>query len=439
MYRRIPLLSIVVSALFTAVDLSGQEPMVTWPQWRGPQADGVAVDAQPPVNWSADSNLAWVAELPGEGASTPIVWGDRIFVTAAVRTDQSVETPNDPRAKTIPPGFVYRFEVLCLSRIDGSLIWQKTAIAQAPHEGIHPSHTYASGSPTTDGKRLYVSFGSRGIFCFTMDGALIWDRDLGDMRTRYGWGEATTPVLFGDKLIIAWDQEDESSIFVLNALDGKTVWRKDRPDEPTGWATPLVVETDDVALAIVQGTGLVRAYRLDTGEVVWSCGGQTVNAIPSPVRHADMVICMSGYRKSIIQAIPISARGDVTNTDAIRWTGSRGTPYVPSPVVSKHRLYFTRTNSGLLSCLNAATGESIYPPQRLEKIASMYASPMVAGGNVYFVGRNGTTVVIKDSDKFEVVATNYLDDAIDASPVAVGKQLLLRSRTKLYCLAEAPR
>lgn len=437
MYRRILLFLIVAWAAFSATDTACREPIFTWPHWRGPQADGVAIDAQPPLNWSSESNVAWVAELPGEGTSTPIVWGDRIFITAAIRTDQKVDSPKDPRALTTPPGFVYRFEVLCLSRIDGSLIWQKTAVAQAPHEGIHPSHTYASGSPTTDGKNLFVSFGSRGNFCFTMDGELVWKRDFGEMRTRKGWGEATTPVVFDGKLIITQDQEDESSIYVLNTLDGSTIWQKDRPDEPTGWATPLVVKTDDQTLVVVQGTGLVLAYKLDTGEVVWSCGGQTVNAIPSPVRHGDTVICMSGYRKFVIHAIPINALGEITETDSIRWIGSRGTPYVPSPVISKHRLYFTRANSGLLSCLNAATGEPIYEPQRLEKIGNMYASPIVAGGNVYFVARNGTTVIIKDSDTFEVVATNFLDDAIDASPVAVGKQLFLRSRTKLYCLQEA--
>ena len=405
-----------------------------WPHWRGPLASGVAPDAQPPVEWSPDKNIAWVADLPGAGASTPIIWGDRIFLTAAIPTDEKVDTPVDPRSKTTPPGVVYRFEVLCLSRLDGSIIWQKTAVAKAPHEGIHPSHTYASGSPTTDGKHLYVSFGSQGTFCFTLDGELVWRRDLGRMRTRNGWGEATTPVVHDGKLIVNWDHEDESSIFVLNTSDGSTIWKKPRPDEPTSWATPLVVEDEGRTLAIVQGTGRVRAYDLQSGDVVWSCGGQSVNAIPSPVKYKRFVICMSGYRQSVAHSIPLDAIGDVTDTKVIRWSSYRGTPYVPSPVISQHRLYFTRTNTGLLTCLNADTGELLYEPQRLPEVRTMYASPLVAGGYVYFVSRTGTTTVIKDSDAFEVVATNELDDAIDAAPVAIGKQLFLRSRTKLFCI-----
>jgi outer membrane protein assembly factor BamB len=332
---------------------------------------------------------------------------------------------------------VYRFEVLCLSRIDGSVIWQKTATANAPHEGIHPSHTYASGSPTTDGKQLYVSFGSQGTFCFTLDGKLVWQRDLGKMRTRKGWGEATTPVVRQQRLVINWDHEDDSSIFVLNTADGSTVWEKARPEEPTSWATPLVVADGERTLVVVQGTGLVRAYDLQSGDVVWSCGGQSVNAIPSPIRYKDLVVCMSGYRQSAAHAIPIGSKGDVTKSDKIRWSHYRGTPYVPSPVISKHRLYFTRTNTSLLSCLHADTGEPLYEPQRLPEVRSMYASPIVAGGHVYFVSRSGMTTVIKDSDQFEVVTSNSLDDSIDAAPVAIGKQLFLRSRTKLYCI-EAP-
>lgn len=414
----------------------GAEPAaVRWPHWRGPRANGVAPDATPPISWSPQENIAWIADLPGEGTSTPVIWGERIFLTAAIATDQKVTTPQDPRAKTSPPGVVYRFEVLCLSRRDGSVIWRKTAIAQAPHEGIHPTHSYAAGSPTTDGQRLYVCFGSQGTFCYTLDGELLWQRDLGKMRTRYGWGEATTPVIHDGKLIINWDHEDDSFVTVLNASDGSTIWKKPRVDEPTSWATPLVVEHGDTDLVVINGTGKVRAYDLADGQVIWSCGGQSVNAIPSPIRYKDTVICMSGYRQSLAVAIPIDSAGDVTGSASLRWSHYRSTPYVPSPTISGDRLYFTRTNMGILSCLNAKTGEPLYEPQRLPDVRSMYASPLLAGGHLYLVARDGTTAVIKDSNQYEVVAVNRLDDPIDASPVAVDDQLFLRSRTKLYCIA----
>lgn len=437
--NKIHVLSLCCIAAFAAAEIEAMdERLIThWPHWRGPLANGtVSAEASPPVEWSIDSNVAWEAELPGEGTSTPIVWGDRIFLLAAEATDRAAEQKpaRAANSKTIPPDVYYRFVVLCLNRHTGKTLWQKTAIEAVPHEGHHPTHTYAGSSPTTDGHYLYVSFGSRGLFCYTLDGEQQWQKDLGDMQTRYGWGEAVTPVVAGENLIVNWDQEEGSFIACLDRRSGEVRWKTNRPGEVTSWNTPLVTSLGSRSIVVANGTGKVRAYDLSTGEEIWSCGGQTVNAIPSPVRFADNVIAMSGYRGSLAVSVPLVSHGKLSPGQDGQWTLSRGTPYVPSPLLIGHRLYFTAGMGNVLSVVDAETGQNLSPQMRLPGLRSLYASPIATQEHVYVLGRNGTCVVLTNSDQPKVVAVNKLDDATDASPVAVGRQLLIRSWTKLYCL-----
>jgi len=410
-----------------------------WPQWRGPNANGTAgPNAKPPISWDEKTNIKWVVNLLGEGTATPAVWGDQIFVASAEKTSQKSPTPvtNDERAKTKRDEFVYRFLVSSLDRNTGKQQWQKTAIEEVPHEGKHNTNTYAAGSPTTDGERLYVSFGSRGIFCFSLSGDLIWQADLGDMRTRSGWGEAVTPVLSGDFVIINWDQEENSFITALDKRTGSQVWKVDRPGEVTSWNTPLATDFNGKPMLVVNGTNRVRAYDALTGKQLWECGGQTTNAIPSPIRFEDNAICMSGYRGACANAIPLDSVGDITDKGATKWSLAMATPYVPSPLISKSRIFFTAGNTDMLSCVNVQTGEVLVDRRRLSGVGSLYASPVIANGHIYFTGREGTTVVVRDNETLDVVSVNPLQDAIDASPVVVGNQLFLRSWTKLYCIQE---
>lgn len=431
---------LIVCCLATSLDCRADAPSsAAWDNWRGPFFNGqAAADARPPVQWSANRNVRWAIDLPGQGSATPIVWGNQIFVLSAEATDRKAEKPPvaDEKSKTMPPDVYYKFWVTCVDRTSGKTQWQKLATEQVPHEGRHTTHTYAAGSPVTDGQNLYVSFASRGIYCYSLSGELKWQVDLGDMRTRLGWGEAVTPVLAGDLLIVNWDQEEGSFITALNKNSGATVWKVDRPSEATSWNTPLIVTHAGRQLAVVNGTDRVRAYDAKTGKVVWSCGGQTVNAIPSPVQFGDSVICMSGYRAAACMAIPLDAKGDITNTSQVKWKWEQGTPYVPSPALSGSRLYFTGANADILQCLDAATGKPLADRKRLSGVVGLYASPLVAGGHVYFVGREGGTVVIKDDPSLEIVAVNKLEGTFDASPIALGGQLFLRSWNRLYCIAE---
>jgi outer membrane protein assembly factor BamB len=304
-----------------------------------------------------------------------------------------------------------------------------------PHEGRQATNTYASASPSTDGKRLYVSFGSRGIYCYDLQGNLQWKRKLGEMVTRFGWGEGASPALYGESLVVNWDHERGSFLTVLDAITGKTHWKVDR-DEVSSWATPLVVQRDGGAQVIVNATKRTRAYDLASGKVLWQCGGQTVNVIPSPVRFDDMAIAMSGFQGTAAYAIPLGSAGDITGTDRIAWHYKTATPYVPSPLLSGDRLYFTTWNSPILTCLNARTGKELMKAQRLTGLKNLYASPVAANGRIYFVSREGAGLVIKDQPKLEVLGKNQLDEGFDASPAIVGSQLFLRGKEHLYCISD---
>jgi len=435
----------------------------SWPTWRGPSGAGIAPSAQPPTTWSDQQNVKWKAKIPGYGFSTPIVWQDRIFLLTSIETTE--EVPGAQAAAPTPPPppdggeqkgkggkggkrgggpgggtkptKVHEFAVVALDRATGKIIWQKTARREVPHEGRHPTNSFASASPVTDGERLYASFGSRGIYCYDLQGKLLWEKDLGAMRTRNGFGEGASPALAGDHLIVPWDHEGGSFIVGLNQKTGAEVWRQPR-DESSTWATPLIVEVGGKTQAIVPASKRTRSYDTATGKIIWEAAGLTTNVIPTPVTGHGMVYVTSGYQGYSLQAIKLSATGDVSDTPAIVWQARKGTPYVSSPVLSANRIYVTKGLDAYLTCLNALTGDIYYQDQQLEGMrGGVYASPLASNGHVYFVGREGLVTVIKDAEKFEVVAKNQLSDKIDASPVAVDRELFLRGHEYLFCIAES--
>jgi len=436
---------LLTAGLFTLPSLRAEdarERLNNWPQWRGPLASGWSPTADPPLKWDEKTNIKWKVSLPGRGSSTPIVWGNRIFVLATEDTHreakkEDIPAPPDPRfeKRTTPPQTYHRFLVLCFDRGTGATLWKQVATEAVPHEGHHDSHSYAAFSPVTDGKRLYAWFGSRGLYCYDLDGKLLWKRDLGRMETRLGWGEGGSPAVHNGTVVVNWDHEGKDFIIALDAETGRLRWKLDR-DEPTSWATPLIVEHKGKTQVIVNATNRTRSYDLDSGKVLWECGGQTINAISSPVAADGVVYCMSGYKGSFAAAIPLDATGDITDENTVRWRYKRGTPYVPSPLLVGDRLYFTYLNNPVLTCLDTKRGKPTIDRERLPGLSSLYASPAGAKDRLYIVDRDGTTLVLKRSDKLEVLATNRLDDPIDASPVPVGKQLLMRSHRHLYCIEE---
>jgi outer membrane protein assembly factor BamB len=404
-------------------------------------ANGTAPQADPPVEWSETKNVRWKVEIPGEGTATPIIWDDRVFIAAAVRTDRTTNDVLPPSEQPkgqfgiTQPNHYYQFTLLCLDRATGKTLWKQVATEQVPHEGHHPDNTFASASPVTDGKHVYVSFGSQGIYCYDMQGNQKWKRDLGKMKIKVSFGEGSSPVLHGDYLITVFDHEAGSFIIALDAATGETRWKTER-DEKTSWATPLVVENDGRAQIVTNASAKVRSYDLETGKLLWECGGQVGNVTPSPVSFDSMVICMSGFRGSALYALPLDEKGDLTDSDKILYTKARGTPYIPSPLLYKGRLYYTQSNDAILTSLDAKTGEPVIERKRLPGLRNLYASPVAADGQIYITGRDGTTLVIAHADELKVLATNKLDDRIDASPALVGKEIFLRGKKFLYCVAE---
>jgi outer membrane protein assembly factor BamB len=453
-----PSLYLFTCACTLAPTLAAAEPS-SWPTWRGPSGAGLAPDAKPPTTWSDQQNIRWKSAIPGTGFSTPIIWKDQIFLLTAIETSEtrsggaaaeaappSPPRGGDPKGKGgkkgggfggggMKPSKVHDFAVVALDRKTGNILWQKSARREVPHEGRHPTNSFASYSPVTDGERLYASFGSHGLFCYTLQGVLLWEKDLGDMQTRNGFGEGASPALAGDLIIIPWDQEQGSFVVALDKRTGAEIWRKSR-NERSGWSTPLVVQAAGKSQVILPASNRTRSYDALNGDVIWEASGLTTNVIPAPVTGHGMVYVMSGFQGYSIQAIKLSSLGDVSETNHIAWNVRKSAPYVASAVLSGERLYVSKSTDAYLSCLNALTGEFYFQDQVLTGLRGLYASPIAANGYLYVVGREGTVMVLRDAEKFEIVATNQLKDKIDASPVAVDRELFLRGHDFLYCIAE---
>jgi outer membrane protein assembly factor BamB len=405
-----------------------------WPQWRGPYATGASKQAKPPLEWSETKNIRWKKEIPGRGFGTPVIWGDLIFLLTAVPKDAAGDAAHAARGQTPD---VHRYVVLALNRKDGSVAWERVAREEAPHEGSHQEWgTWASPSAVTDGEHVIASFESRGIYAYDMKGKPIWQKDLGDKTMRNQFGEGSSPALHGNTVVIVWDHQKESFIVALDKRTGDERWRVAR-DEIDSWATPLVVSAGGRAQVVTSGMKQVRSYDLETGKLVWTAPGLTMNPIPSPVAADGIVILTSGFRGNNLKAVRIAdARDDITNTPAIVWTLDRDTPYVPSPLLYDGILYLLKSNSGILSAFDAATGKPHYQLTRLEGAPNVFASPAGAAGRVYIPGQDGTTVVLKHGPAFEVLAQNKLDDGFNASPALVDGELYLRGAKSLYCITE---
>ncbi len=407
------------------VSLSPFAHAENWGHWRGPGGNGAAVNASPPTEWSRTKNVKWKVELPGRENSSPVIWEDRVFVSTTVPVD-------GPNSSGLP---TFEFKVLCFDRNDGKLLWQRTATLAQPHQETHSTSGFASASPCTDGQHVYAHFGSRGLFCYTMNGELKWKReDFGKMDTLNSFGEGSSPTLEGDRILVPWDHQGPSALYALDRLTGKTIWKTDR-DEPTGWATPLVVEHAGRKQVVMNGQNFARGYDLETGKELWRCGGQTVRPIASPVADQGMVFVGSGFQGAFLAAFRLNGEGDIQGTDKVAWVIDHDAPDVTSPLLSSGRIYFHKGKSGQLSCVDAATGKPHYTARRIRGLDRTYASPIAAGGHVYLTATTGTTVVIKDADALRIVATNTVGEAVGATPAAVDNELFIRGAKHLFCIA----
>lgn len=455
MKRWAPLLGLLLLCLSQPmlVAVSSVADPAHWPHWRGPYQNGIAPTAAP-VEFNDTKNVKWKVPIAGRGFSTPVIWGDRMFLTTAIPTGNTA-TPvaaAEPAPGGRPgggrpggggagggagAGEEHRFVVLCLDRKTGKTLWEKVAKVATPHEGYHRQYgSFASNSPITDGKYVYVSFGSRGLYCYDLNGKLIWEKDLGvKMRMRLQFGEGAPPTLYGNLLLQKFDQEGDSFLIALDKRTGKEVWRATR-DEQSSWSAPYIVDHKGRKQLIVSATNKVRAYEPETGKVIWECAGLGSNVIPQPLQHNDSVLVMSGHRDPKLMAIRLGREGDLSGTDAVLWSQTRGTAYTPSPVLHDGK-YYTLSDNGLLSCFNATTGEPYYQQKRLPQADSFKASPIGANGKLYLASESGFVTVIKMGEQFEVLANNQLTDQFFvASPVVAEGELYLRSKTHLFCISD---
>jgi outer membrane protein assembly factor BamB len=426
-------LAVLVPELF----LDAQQPPAEryWGQWRGPQMTGVSATANPPVQWSETQNIRWKTEIPGRGSSSPVVWGDRVYLLTAVPVGVSAEASHEPRGGMTPRP-AHRFMVLAIDRRDGKIVWERVAREEVPHSATRQDNgTWASASAATDGEHIIANFESRGMYAYDMEGKLIWQKDFGDKVIRNEFGEGATPVLHGNYVVLVWDNLRDSFIVALDKRTGEERWRVSR-NEVDSWATPVVVTHQGRAQVITNGMNRVKSYDLETGRVIWEGEGTTMNAIPSPVAEDGMVILTGGFRGNDLKAIRLAgAQGDISGTDAIAWSLNRDTPYVPSPLLYDGVLYVLKSNNGILSAYEAQTGKSHFLLQRMEGVSEIFASPVGAAGRVYLTGRDGTTVVLRKGPAYEVLASNRLDDGFDASAALAGNEMYLRGYQYLYCIA----
>jgi outer membrane protein assembly factor BamB len=407
-----------------------------WPQWRGPLNTGMAV-GDAPLTWSDNSNIAWKLAIPGRGHSTPVIAGNRLFLTTAIPTGKGTLMGGGRAGGGAGAGLEHRFEVLAVDRRTGEILWQRTATTATPHEGYHRVYgSFASNSPVTDGVRVFAFFGSRGLYAYDLSGTLLWQKDFGvKMRMDLAFGEGTPLTLHDNRLLLHFDHLDTGFLVMLDPVTGQETWRVART-ERYNWAAPYVATHGGRRQVVVSGE-TVRGYDFETGAELWEASGLGENSIPQPVQHGRLVYAMSGHTIKMLMAIAIESRGTLTGTDAIVWSTARGAAYTPSPLLHEGRLYVVN-DSGQLSCFDALTGKPHYQQVRLPKPYNFKASPVGAGGKLYLATEEGDVVVARTGSRFEVLATNTLEDqSFIASPVIVDGDIYLRSRTHLFKVSES--
>jgi outer membrane protein assembly factor BamB len=419
------------------------EPVVNWPQFRGPGALGVADNPDLPDHWGTNENVAWKIEVPGRGWSSPIVWGERVFLTT-VTSEGEVEPPKKglyfggerPEISKA----THRWLVLCLDLKSGRELWRQEAYRGTPPSTLHLKNTYASETPVTDGERVYARFGNVGVFCYDFEGRKLWSTNWPPVKTRNGWGSAASPVLHKDRLFIVNDNDEKAFAVALDARTGRELWRVDR-DEKSNWATPYIWQNEQRTELITPGTRKVRSYDLD-GKLLWELGGMSSIVIPTPFSQSGLLYVCSGYvgdKTRPVFAIKPGASGDIslkpgeTNNAFVAWYQPTAAPYNPSPLLYGNYFYVLY-DFGFLACHDARTGAPIYEKQRIRpEPTSFTASPWAANGKIFALSEDGDTFVFQAGPEYRLLHRNSLDEMCMATPAVAGDRLLIRTLTKLYC------
>ena len=418
-----------------------------WPQFRGPSAGVAENDPALPERWSATENIAWAVDMPGMGWSSPVVWGDHVFVTTVINSGQS-EPPKpglyfggERPASTAP----HRWMVHDVDFATGKVRWSKEVRNGVPVGAKHLKNSYASETPVTDGERVYAYFGTVGLFVFDMNGTPVWSKPLGPFKTRYGWGTAASPVLHRERIYIVNDNDDQSFLAAYDKRTGAEAWRVNRA-EGTNWATPFVWEHDGRAEIVTSGSDRVRSYDL-TGKLVWELKGMSSISIPTPFERHGLLFISSGYVGDALRptyAVRPGASGDIslkpgeTSNSFIAWSAPTLAPYNPTPLVYGD-YYYTLFDRGFFTCHDARTGKEIYGRQRIAVDASGFTtSPWAYNGKIFVMSEDGDTYVIQAGPEFKVLGKNSLGEMTLATPAVSRGSLIIRTASKLYRVGKKP-
>ena len=443
--KRIALtLTIAISMAGGAIGLLAQTVSAgNWPQWRGPDGSGISTEKNLPSEWSPTKNIKWKTPIDGRSHSSPIVWGKMIFLTTAI---EGAEVPGAKAAKhmlgdkefvhpdSIGANKKHTFKVIAVDRDSGKIVWQQTAWEGTPYDDRHRKSSYAASTPATDGKMVYAFFGTEGLYAYDFKGKLAWKAQIGNIAT-LGMGAATSPILFDNLVIVQADEDNGEASFIV-ALDkktGKEVWKASRKGVQVSWSTPLLVKTASRTELIASGTEFVIGYDPATGKELWRHKGVESNAIPSPVANNEMVYLVAGFPAKIAMAIRLGQNGDLTGTPNVPWKYEKGTAYVPSPILYGDYLYLT-TDRGILTALDAKTGEVKYEGGRIPIPATFTASPVAFEGKILMTSEDGDTFIIKAGPKHEIIGTNSVGEAVYASPAIADGRIFIRGEKNLYCI-----
>jgi outer membrane protein assembly factor BamB len=441
--------AIVVAAwVLASAAISAQN----WPSFRGPNASGVA-DGQPtPVKWDIASgeNLLWKTPVPGMAVSSPVVWGDRVFVSTAVSSDPNAGIKTGLYGDVKPSNDVsmHSWRLLALDKRTGKILWERVAHEGIPKTKRHPKSSQASATPATDGRRVVVSFGSEGLYAYDFDGKLLWTRDLGTLNAGwfydpdYEWGIASSPIIWKNSVIVQCDIQKNSFIAAFDVTTGNPLWRTGR-DEIPSWSTPTVYERDGRTELVTQATGFTRGYDPATGKELWRLSGNSEIAIPTPIVGPNLIIVANGYTPiQPIYAIKPGASGDITlkkdqtSSESVAWSTPRGGPYIPTPVIYGDHLYVLAI-TGVLTSYDVRTGQRVYQ-QRVGMGGSFSASPVAADGKLYISSEDGDVYVVKAGPQYELLASNSIGEVLMASPAISDGTLFFRGLRNVFAIKQKP-
>jgi outer membrane protein assembly factor BamB len=435
------------SVIFLCLSIAGAQ---NWPSFRGERALGAVENAQLPSSWDVDTgkNVAWKISLPGLAHSSPIVWGDRIFLTNAVSSDPNtvLQFPLNGQPDMRTDVSKHQFRLMAIDKRAGKVIWDKLAYEGEPRVARHPHNSYAAATPATDGKHVVAFYGSEGLYAFDVDGKQLWKRDVGVLdqaafdMPEYKWGYASSPIIYRNLAVVQCDQIKGSFIAAFDIDTGKQAWRAEREAIPS-WATPGIYEGKTGAELVTNGTEYIRGYDPLTGKELWKLKGTSMISVPTPFVSHDLIFVFTGYWRWIqpIYAIKPGARGDITppkdasSTGQIAWTIQKGAPYLNTPVAYGDYLY-VMGNNGVLVCYRAQTGEKVYQ----QRVGNGYftASPVGGGGKLYFANEDGDVWVVQAGPEYKLLGQNHMGEVVMATPAITGRLLLYRTQHHLVAVSE---